>query len=91
MAVLPSEFADLEKLLQDMPLAKKDGSPGLLAQGLMETETKKIPDYTEHIKKIEDSSLLCGMYTITSLCDFSYIFPLQLYSVIIPSGLVLIY
>lgn len=43
-----------------MPLMKKDGTPGLLAQGLMEQETKKIPDYTDRIKNIEDSAILCG-------------------------------
>jgi indoleamine 2,3-dioxygenase len=66
LAVLPKEFADVERLLQEMPLTKRDGTPGLLAKGLFGEETKKIPDHTDKIKNIEDSAVLYGMYSLRS-------------------------
>jgi indoleamine 2,3-dioxygenase len=34
MRSLPAAYADVEALLNEMPIRKRDGSPGLLSKGL---------------------------------------------------------
>lgn len=60
MAVLPSPFGPLEKLLQDMPMYKEDGSKGLLFHGKFGDATTTVPDFTKEIEKITDNKLLSG-------------------------------
>ncbi len=33
MEQLPSQYADVEDIMQKMPMTRRDGSPGLLARG----------------------------------------------------------
>lgn len=73
LAVLPKEFADVEKLLQDMPITKKDGTPGLLSKGLFGEATKAIPDHTDKIKNIEDSAVLYALFRDYTFWASSYL------------------
>lgn len=73
VAVLPEAFAPLERLLQNMPLKKKDGSPGLLAQNKFGDESVKIPDYTKQIEKIEDTGLLSALFRDYTFWASSYL------------------
>ncbi|KAM7194777.1 indoleamine 2,3-dioxygenase [Naviculisporaceae sp. PSN 640] len=56
IASLPQEFSMLESILQDMPVKKADGEPGLLAKGeLGDFVDKNLPDLTEHVDTYKDN------------------------------------
>lgn len=73
VAVLPSEFTPLEILLQNMPVKKVDGTPGLLAQNKFGEESAKIPDYTDKIEKIEDTGILSALFRDYTFWASSYL------------------
>jgi indoleamine 2,3-dioxygenase len=73
IAVLPKEFAPLEKLLQDMPWVKKDGTPGLLQQYKFGEASKAIPDYSDLIRPIEDTNLLNSLFRDYTFWASSYL------------------
>ena len=63
MEVLPEQFAALESLLQRMPIKTREGKEGLLVKGEFGPAVlKELPDYTEDVKKIEDSALLTALF-----------------------------
>jgi indoleamine 2,3-dioxygenase len=56
---LPKEYAEMEKLLQDMPIIKADGSHGLLHYGTFGDELmSRLPQYD--LSKVTDSVCLCN-------------------------------
>lgn len=63
LPVLPAPFGPLEKLLQDMPMYKPDGSKGLLYHGQFGAQSATVPDFTKEIEKIDDNKLLSGKWT----------------------------
>jgi indoleamine 2,3-dioxygenase len=73
LAVLPDDFTPLEILLQNMPVKKRDGTPGLLALNKFGEESVKIPDYTDKISKIEDTALLSALFRDYTFWASSYL------------------
>lgn len=62
LEVLPQEYQEMETLLNDMRLQKKDGSAGLLATGDFGAAVERdLPEYD--ISKVTDGELLSGKYT----------------------------
>lgn len=55
---LPEKFARLEHLLQEMPVKRSDGQPGLLARGQLGDATLEIPEY--EVMDIHDVRILHG-------------------------------
>ncbi len=56
-----------------MPIKKRDGSPGLLAQYKFGDESAKIPDYSNKIKTIEDTNLLSALFRDYTFWASSYL------------------
>lgn len=53
---LPDEFAQVESILDRMPVKKLDGTPGLLAESkLGEVVEKELEDLTDHVDKYKDN------------------------------------
>ena len=45
---LPSQFKELQKIIESMPIFKDDGTPGLLSkEGAIEIEISKLPNYVK--------------------------------------------
>ncbi len=59
---LPKEFAPVEKILDEMPWVLKNGKPGLLQQNKLGEASKKVPDLTNAVKKIEDAGMLNALF-----------------------------
>lgn len=67
LAKLPPRFRALDELFQDMPVVKKDKSPGLLAQGNFgQAVDKTLPLIS--CSDINDSALLMALFR-----DFSFL------------------
>jgi indoleamine 2,3-dioxygenase len=62
LAKLPQVFDPLEKLMQDMPLYKADGSHGLLFTGDFGKASGSVPDFTNEIVNIHDNKLLSALF-----------------------------
>lgn len=58
LSELPKRFAKLEHLLQEMPIKRSDGQPGLLARGQLGDATREIPEY--EVMDIDDIRVLHG-------------------------------
>ena len=60
MRKLPDTYAELQSLLDEMPVVKDDGSPGLLAtERALEQATERLPNFLNKVKrkKIQGSKL----------------------------------
>eukprot|EP01012_Entosiphon_sulcatum_P049975 TRINITY_DN68712_c0_g1_i1.p1 TRINITY_DN68712_c0_g1~~TRINITY_DN68712_c0_g1_i1.p1 ORF type:complete len:486 (+),score=69.17 TRINITY_DN68712_c0_g1_i1:436-1893(+) len=63
LAVLPEKYSAVEELLSEMPVEKKDGSPGLLASGAFRsTIVSRLPDLASAVAEETDSRLLHALY-----------------------------
>jgi len=72
LAELPSKFSKMETLLQEMPLKKTDGSPGLLSKGEFgDRVLRDLPLYD--ISDIEDTNLLAGLFRDYTFIASSYL------------------
>lgn len=62
MTLLPDQFKPLEDILQEMPILKKDRSPGLLAIGKLgfTVDCGAFPDLSTEVEIIFDYQLLHG-------------------------------
>lgn len=56
------EYAPLEQLLREMPWTKADGSNGLLFRGQLGDASMEIPDFTEQVKKVQDTRILSALF-----------------------------
>ena len=56
-----------------MPVTKKDGTPGLLAQNKFGDASKAIPDFTDAIKGIEDTGILSALFRDYTFWASSYL------------------
>ncbi|EPS40410.1 hypothetical protein H072_5774 [Dactylellina haptotyla CBS 200.50] len=74
--VLPTEFDVLEQLLQDMPIRKASGEPGLLATGRLgatvDTSFPNLVEKVEHFK--DDQPILNALYRDYSFLLSAYLF-----------------
>ena len=71
---LPQEFKELEEILDEMPLIKKDGTPGLLAKDQLGRAVEALPEY--NVEHITDQALLMGtiLYmSTTEIIAYHYI------------------
>ncbi|MBA43188.1 MAG: hypothetical protein CMF62_04155 [Magnetococcales bacterium] len=72
---LPSQFEDLEILLQNMPfyLDKEKNVKGLLGLYKFGETVKKLPNYIEEVKLVEDPKLLLALYRDYSFVTSAYL------------------
>ncbi|KAH0606872.1 uncharacterized protein H6S33_003706 [Morchella sextelata] len=72
---LPSEFAALEDILQQLPIKKKDGTPGLLAQGrLGDVVNQSFPNLIDAVEKYKDNQVvLNALYRDYSFLASAYL------------------
>jgi len=75
IVALPSEFDQLESLLQRMPVKMLNGEPGLLASGsLGDAVAKELPDLTECMDKYKhDLPLMNALYRDYSFLASAYL------------------
>ncbi|KAL1990424.1 hypothetical protein VTN49DRAFT_6263 [Thermomyces lanuginosus] len=71
---LPEVFKPLAQLIEEMPVAKADGTPGLLATYSLGSAIKDFPDLTDEIDKVRTEDGKYDLYTLTALFrDYSYV------------------
>ena len=78
---LPSEFSDLTELLNEMPVVKQDGMPGLLAKFALGPliDGGSLPDLTDDVDRLigkpgeEDLSLVTALFRDYSFLASSYL------------------
>ena len=60
---LPSQFKELQKIIESMPIFTDDGTPGLLSkEGAIEIEISKLPNYVKLIDKEKDPFILQALF-----------------------------
>ena len=63
LRVLPDRYIGLQKVIDDMPIKKEDGSDGLLSiEGAIEKSVKDLPNYKELVDKEDDPFMLSALY-----------------------------
>jgi indoleamine 2,3-dioxygenase len=71
---LPEIYKDLQELLDDMPVHKKDGTQGLLAhKDQIESRVKTLPNLIESIRKEKDMRTLCALYRGYTFLSSAYL------------------
>jgi indoleamine 2,3-dioxygenase len=71
---LPPDFDIVENILQDMPIQKADGSPGLLALYRLGETVKQMPDLTDLVEKYKDNlPLMNALYRDYSFLASAYL------------------
>ncbi|PHH49152.1 Indoleamine 2,3-dioxygenase 1 [Ceratocystis fimbriata CBS 114723] len=71
---LPAEFAPLERILEEMPVKKLDGSPGLLASSKLGDAVKDFPDLSDKIELYkEDVPMMNALYRDYSFLASAYL------------------
>ncbi|KAK6339023.1 hypothetical protein TWF696_009819 [Orbilia brochopaga] len=75
-SVLPKEFDALEKILQEMPIRKANGEPGLLASlKLGPTVDESFPNLLEEVDKYKDDQIILNaLYRDYSFLLSAYLF-----------------
>ena len=75
ITTLPDAFGALESILTRMPIKMADGSPGLLARGILaETVRKELPDLCDVIEKYKnDLPLMNALYRDYSFLASAYL------------------
>ena len=75
IATLPEDFNILESILSRMPIKTANGSPGLLAHGLLgETVSTELPDLCDAIDKCKDDlPLMNALYRDYSFLASAYL------------------
>lgn len=59
---LPAAFDGLSALLDEMPFARPDGTPGLLARGALRQASAAVPDYTAAVEAVREARLLSALF-----------------------------
>ena len=60
---MPDRYIGLQKVIDDMPIKKEDGSDGLLSiEGAIEKSVKDLPNYKELVDKEDDPFMLSALY-----------------------------
>jgi hypothetical protein len=68
---LPPAFDKLERIMQDMPIMKADGTEGLLGKGLLgETVDRDLPEYD--VSGVTDPRLITALFRDYSMLASSY-------------------
>jgi indoleamine 2,3-dioxygenase len=71
---LPGEFDVVEALLQDMPIQKLDGTPGLLAEAKLGDAVERLPDLTHLVDGYKDNlPLMNALYRDYSFLASAYL------------------
>lgn len=75
VVALPAEFDVVEDILQNMPVKKANGEPGLLADGkLGDVIASDLPDLTEYVDKYKDNlPLMNALYRDYSFLASAYL------------------
>jgi hypothetical protein len=62
LVVLPDAYSDVENLLREMPIQKRNGMPGLLSKGQLGEviDAGKLKNHADTIIDITDSRLIAG-------------------------------
>ena len=60
---LPSRYETLQQLIDEMPVLKEDGNPGILADhGSIEEAIKILPNYLDFVKLEKDSFVNAALF-----------------------------
>lgn len=75
---LPEVFKPLQTLLEELPVVKLDGSPGLLATYELGPEARKLPDFTAEVDKLlvagPDGKMVPDLFMITTVFrDYAFL------------------
>jgi indoleamine 2,3-dioxygenase len=63
LKVLPSKYQPLQDILNEMPVKKKDGSPGLLSvKNAIVDKVLSLPNLNDLVKDEQDMPTLCALY-----------------------------
>ena len=70
---LPARYNYLQKLIDEMPLKKSNGEPGLLSvENDFENATLSLPNYLNEVRKEKDSFLLGALFRSYSFISSAY-------------------
>ena len=70
---LPDTYAELQSLLDEMPVVKDDGSPGLLAtERALEQATERLPNFLNQVKKEKDPRVKAALFRGYSFLASAY-------------------
>lgn len=75
---LPEVFKPLQTLVEELPVAKLDGSPGLLATYELGAAARKLPDLTAEVDKLlvagPDGKMVPDLFTVTAIFrDYAFL------------------
>jgi len=73
LAQLPDAFAGLQKLIDQMPIVKDDGSPGLLAvEGAFEKAVMNLTNYVDQVNSERDPFVLAALFRAYGFVTSAY-------------------
>jgi indoleamine 2,3-dioxygenase len=73
LSSLPEKYTALQDLIDEMPVKKKDGNPGLLArENAFEEAAKALPNYLNQLSKEQDPFLLAALFRSYSFVTSAY-------------------
>lgn len=73
LATLPAHYKELQSLIDQMPIVKTDGSPGLLAtDGAFEAAAKSIPNFVKEIGTETDPFVLAALFRAYGFVTSAY-------------------
>jgi indoleamine 2,3-dioxygenase len=73
LAQLPDAFAGLQKLIDQMPIVKDDGSSGLLAvEGAFEEAVVNLPNYVDLVNSEQDPFVLAALFRAYGFVTSAY-------------------
>ncbi len=73
LAKLPETFSGLQSLIDEMPIVKEDGSPGLLAtEGAFEKAVLALPNYLSHVQTETNPFVLAALFRAYGFVTSAY-------------------
>lgn len=70
---LPKKYEALQFLIDEMPIRKSDGSPGLLAsKGAFEDKVKTVPNFLEEVKRESDPFIQAALFRTYSFITSAF-------------------
>jgi len=73
LAQLPESFSGLQSLIDQMPIVKDDGSPGLLAvEGAFEKAVMNLTNYVDQVNSEQDPFLLAALFRAYGFVTSAY-------------------
>jgi indoleamine 2,3-dioxygenase len=73
LAKLPETFSGLQSLIDEMPIVKDDGSPGLLAtEGAFEKAVLALPNYLSEVQSEKDPFVLAALFRAYGFVTSAY-------------------